>query len=386
MAEINSNLYFRQQAPDVLGSMAQGMRLRDMADTSKMKRAQMEQERIAREQKAKQAQLEKEAYQQGVVQNEDGSNSFDQAKTLSAMRGANPKRAFEMEGQFAKQKADIGKMNIDETLGKLKVGKSILFSVNDESSYQNAKQMGVKNGFPVDDWPPSYDPLFVKTKQNGMLTAEDRFLREKQTQSQSNTDRTFNQNKLNSDRDYLLKKSDSKAKKNKGNSKAASDLRKERSSIPTTKDTQKISAAYNRIQKASVDPSAAGDLALIFNYMKMLDPGSTVREGEFATAQNSGGVNDRVIAKYNNIIRGERLSETQRNDFVGQSRGQYQAQIDLQNNVDASFIALAKKAGIDPKDIIVDFNANKVVDIKNKDLNSASDEEIDKIFKEMGGK
>jgi hypothetical protein len=48
--------------------------------------------------------------------------------------------------------------------------------------------------------------------------------------------------------------------------------------------------AYTRIQDSASDPSAAGDLALIFNYMKMLDPGSTVREGEFATAQDSAGV------------------------------------------------------------------------------------------------
>jgi len=33
--------------------------------------------------------------------------------------------------------------------------------------------------------------------------------------------------------------------------------------------------------------------------MKILDPGSVVREGEFATAQNSAGIPERIRAKYN---------------------------------------------------------------------------------------
>ena len=36
--------------------------------------------------------------------------------------------------------------------------------------------------------------------------------------------------------------------------------------------------------------NAAGDMALIFSYMKMLDPNSTVREGEYATAEAAAGV------------------------------------------------------------------------------------------------
>ena len=67
------------------------------------------------------------------------------------------------------------------------------------------------------------------------------------------------------------------------------------------------------------NPSPAGDLALIFNYMKVLDPGSTVREGEFANAQNSGSVPNRIVALYNSVINGTRLSDPQRNDFVNRA-------------------------------------------------------------------
>jgi hypothetical protein len=81
-----------------------------------------------------------------------------------------------------------------------------------------------------------------------------------------------------------------------------------------------IGQAYKKIQESAKTPSAAGDIALIFNYMKILDPGSVVREGEFATAQNAAGVPDRVRAQYNQIVTGQRLTEVQRTDFLNQAK------------------------------------------------------------------
>ena len=84
-----------------------------------------------------------------------------------------------------------------------------------------------------------------------------------------------------------------------------------------TKGYQEVKSAYQRIL-ASED-SAVGDLSLIFGYMKMLDPGSVVREGEFATAQNAAGVPDRVLNLYNRVASGERLNKSQRQSFKGQA-------------------------------------------------------------------
>ena len=134
-------------------------------------------------------------------------------------------------------------------------------------------------------------------------------------------------------------------------------MRKERSGLPTTKATQEVSAAFNKVQKAAEEPSAAGDLSLIFNYMKMLDPGSVVREGEFANAQNAAGVPTRVQNLYNRVISGERLSGMQRGDFMKQAGKVYSAQKAVQDRVDKSFMDLAQKRGIDPKDVFLEFGA-----------------------------
>lgn len=66
----------------------------------------------------------------------------------------------------------------------------------------------------------------------------------------------------------------------------------------------------------STPQSAAGDISFIYQYMKMLDPGSVVREGEFATAQNAAGVPERIANFYNRALKGERLNPRQRQEFL----------------------------------------------------------------------
>jgi len=95
-----------------------------------------------------------------------------------------------------------------------------------------------------------------------------------------------------------------------------------------TKGYQEVKSAYGRILAVS-DPKspneeAAADLALIFNFMKMQDPGSTINSGEFANAQNAAGVPDRIKNMYNKLITGGRLNPSQRNAFKGQAKNLYE--------------------------------------------------------------
>jgi hypothetical protein len=124
-------------------------------------------------------------------------------------------------------------------------------------------------------------------------------------------------------------------------------LRKEYSD--QTKSYQDVKSAYSRITASQ--NNAAGDLSLIFNYMKMLDPGSTVREGEFASAQNATGVPDRILNKYNNIIAGERLNPNQRQQFIGQAKTLYTQARVQENTVRKGVERIAKGYGLDPQNI-----------------------------------
>lgn len=132
-------------------------------------------------------------------------------------------------------------------------------------------------------------------------------------------------------------------------------LRKEFTSL--TQDFQKVQGAYGRIQASAEDPSAAGDLAMIFNYMKMLDPGSTVREGEFATAQNAGGVGTRVMNIYNRLANGERLAPEQREDFLNRANSLYAQAESAHATLEGRYRGIATDYGYDPQRAIPDLRA-----------------------------
>ena len=116
-------------------------------------------------------------------------------------------------------------------------------------------------------------------------------------------------------------------------------------------DYIKIEDAYARIQASSENPSAAGDLALIFNYMKLLDPGSTVREGEFANAQNAGGVDDVIRSAYNRVISGERLTTDQRSDFSNRAGKLFSKAKDLNQKRTGKIRQQAQELGL-PEELI----------------------------------
>lgn len=120
-----------------------------------------------------------------------------------------------------------------------------------------------------------------------------------------------------------------------------------------TKTDREIAVAFQKVQKSAQNPSAASDVALIFAYMKLLDPGSVVREGEFATAQDSGSVPDRVVAQYNRALTGERLPEEVRQDFLRSAElviAPYREQFEATK---IRYSTLAEQQGLQPSQVII---------------------------------
>lgn len=129
--------------------------------------------------------------------------------------------------------------------------------------------------------------------------------------------------------------------------------------VTASKQFSDISQSYQRIQDSVTEPSAAGDLSLIYNYMKMLDPGSVVREGEFATAQNSAGVPERIRSQYNSVVNGERLSPNTRNDFFSRAGKLYKGQENLHKTREGEYTRIAKEYGVNPSRVIVNIRSGK---------------------------
>jgi len=132
-------------------------------------------------------------------------------------------------------------------------------------------------------------------------------------------------------------------------------LRKEFTGLSRIKNFSDVTEAYTRIIKSAKDPSAAGDLALIFNYMKVLDPASVVRESEFAAAAKSGGLGPRIQAAVEQIERGTRLAPEQRADFVNRATQLYQGAEEQARPIYQTYEEIATARGFDPKKALPEF-------------------------------
>lgn len=113
--------------------------------------------------------------------------------------------------------------------------------------------------------------------------------------------------------------------------------------------------AFGRIAAAARQPSAFGDLALLTGYMKLIDPSTGVREGEFANAQNAAGVPDRIRNLYNRAVSGERLNPDQRADLLKQAEALFHSHLVSQTRLEKQFTGLAKERGFDPKQVVIDY-------------------------------
>lgn len=122
-----------------------------------------------------------------------------------------------------------------------------------------------------------------------------------------------------------------------------------------SKDFATMNQAMRKIVASAKDPSAAGDMALLYGYMKILDPNSVVRETEFATAAKSGSLPQQIQAAASKVLNGQRLTPEQRQDFVARAAGLYSEAKATNENVRKSYSERGKKFGVDPSLIFTDI-------------------------------
>ena len=183
-------------------------------------------------------------------------------------------------------------------------------------------------------------------------------------------------NELN-DREFELKKGDTEKERRSNVDKEVRDLQKQTFAQTSNlrKEFSKLSGdfvkqrdAIDRIVASAKDPSPAGDLALIFNFMKVQDPTSTVRESEFRTAKDAkaaleaakegGGIVPAfIMGGINRLLTGEMLLSNQREDFVSRSHKLFSAAEKNNKALKKQFTSIAKKNKLDPDQVIIEFGA-----------------------------
>lgn len=128
---------------------------------------------------------------------------------------------------------------------------------------------------------------------------------------------------------------------------------------------EQIVKDYNDIlgQKGTIDAyiqngvGGPADLALVFSFMRGLDPTSVVRESEYETAAKSGNIFQGAFSKFNGYFKekGGFLPANVRQEFqnlVNQKLAVKQRQYD---NVKSQYESIADRQGLDKQNVVIDY-------------------------------
>lgn len=129
--------------------------------------------------------------------------------------------------------------------------------------------------------------------------------------------------------------------------------------------SQPIVKDYNTVitSKLGVDNilnsgvGGAQDLALVYSFMKALDPGSVVRETEYATAANSGNIFTGALARFNGLFNpaGGFMSPQLKKEFQNIINSKMKSQQAQYENYRGQIRSIAQRQGLDPDNVTIDF-------------------------------
>lgn len=127
-----------------------------------------------------------------------------------------------------------------------------------------------------------------------------------------------------------------------------SKLRNDFKSEPIYKDFQDMDQAYKQIKAGLTAKTPIGDVAAATKIMKLLDPGSVVRESELAIAMAAAGKLDRLQNYVQMKISGESLTPKQRVDFEALAGELHSAASQAYNAKRMEYENTGKRYGLDP--------------------------------------
>lgn len=130
-----------------------------------------------------------------------------------------------------------------------------------------------------------------------------------------------------------------------------------------TKQYAAVADAYGTITSqapAARAGNAQAQIALVFAFMKSLDPSSTVRESEYATAKNAAGVPERVRNQWNKLKDGSFLTAGQVDGMVNQSTAQARTWQKRLQPIREQYKKRAERWKVDPSNFVYDYFADLV--------------------------
>lgn len=129
-------------------------------------------------------------------------------------------------------------------------------------------------------------------------------------------------------------------------------LRGDFRSEPNYKAHQEMQSAHAQIGAGLKQGTPVGDLASATKIMKLLDPGSVVRESELGMAMAASGLGDRLANYAQNVISGNKLTPTQRKDFQALADQLFAESVSQYNNKRAEYKQIAERNQLNIDDVV----------------------------------
>ena len=123
-------------------------------------------------------------------------------------------------------------------------------------------------------------------------------------------------------------------------------LKKAFAAEPVYKAYGEMQSAYSQITDSLKSASPAGDLAAATKFMKLLDPGSVVRESELGMAMAASGALDRLSNLAKMRIDGTKLTPDQRKDFQQLSDQLFSTATNTYNSKRGEFAQMGSAYGL----------------------------------------
>lgn len=297
------------------------------------------------------------------------------------VKPAQEAQKFQTEQQKAQREAQ--KAKIADALQQMDYVGQVLTGVNDQASWDAAKATVASKGMDVSNLPAQFDPRFIEQQRMKALPIKEQLAQKwkeleyttpnanarlQASTSTANNQRSVDASMTNAAATRDVASATRDAAKYKGDRdtemKLSDDYQKQ------SKEFKEVGDAYRLINstldKATTSPAAT--LASATKFMKLLDPGSVVRESELGMALQASGVFDRATNYVNTLARGKVLTKSQVEDFKNITKQIYGAAQEGQKLIDADYQGKAKQYGLRPEMIVQELGQTKAAKPPETDL------------------
>lgn len=136
--------------------------------------------------------------------------------------------------------------------------------------------------------------------------------------------------------------------------KATNGLRQEFNDLPAVKGYDTVASSYDSLRQAYTDTSGPGAINTVFSFMKIIDPGVAVMQGDVDLIRNSGGAAAKFAGLYDSALKGNPLTPKTREDLFRQATSLYESRRKQYDAAQRKFDQIARSQKVDPNLIFLD--------------------------------